>query len=111
MSTLLYKKLINSILFHSSLVDSTVNVYLIKTLEKIKTNIQSEQPSYFSQRHGSMVVLCMVQRLLEELKQSNPINVTSHIFRFENWCLQLAIMDATVCPNITHAIGNIGIGI
>ena len=35
-----------------------------------------------SQRPGSMVV-CIVQSLLNELKQSNPLNVTSNIFRFQ----------------------------
>ena len=50
-----------------------------------------------SQRPRIMVVVYLVQRLLEELKQSNPLNVTSHItshiFRFKNYFLQLIIMD------------------
>ena len=37
-----------------------------------------------------MVVECLVQRLLEELKQSN---VTLHIFKFGNLCPQLITMD------------------
>ena len=45
-----------------------------------------------SQRPGSMVVVSLVQTLLEEIKQSSPLNVNSHIFRFENYCLQLIIM-------------------
>ena len=39
------------------------------------------------------MVECSVQRLLDELKQSNPLNVTSHIDRFDNYSLQLISMD------------------
>ena len=42
-----------------------------------ETNIvHLEQPFICSQRLGSMVVVYLVQRLLEELKQSNPLSVT-----------------------------------
>ena len=39
-----------------------------------------------------MMVVCLVQRVLEELKQSNPLNLTSHIFRCKNYCLLLIII-------------------
>ena len=39
------------------------------------------------------MVECSVQQLLDELKQSNPLNVTSHIVRFDNYSLQLISMD------------------
>ena len=38
------------------------------------------------------MVVCLVQRFPEELKQSIFLNVTSDIFRLENYCLQLIIM-------------------
>ena len=37
--------------------------------------------------------VCWVQRLLKELKQSGPLNVPSDIFRFDNYCIQLIIVD------------------
>ena len=53
------------------------------------------------------MVLCLVQRLLScwlSSKQCNPLNVISHIFRFENYCHQLIIMD--VGAKMTHYVGN-----
>ena len=44
-----------------------------------------------SQRPGSSMVMCLVQRLLG--LQSNSLNVTSHIFRFDNYYLRLIKID------------------
>ena len=41
----------------------------------------------------SMVAVCLVQRLLEEFKQSNPQNATLHIFKFDTYSRRLIIMD------------------
>ena len=38
------------------------------------------------------MVVCLVQRSLTEIKQSHPLKVNSHIFRFENYWNQLIIM-------------------
>ena len=39
------------------------------------------------------MAVCLVQRLLEELKQSNSLNATLHISRFDKHILQFIIMD------------------
>ena len=39
-----------------------------------------------SQRPGSFVVVCMVQRLLNELKQRSPQNVTGIFSAFYKFC-------------------------
>ena len=57
-----------------------------------------------------MVEACLVQRLLGELKQSNPLSVTSHNFSLDNYCLQLIIINdymQVLMPNMTHYAGNI----
>ena len=43
--------------------------------EKIETKIHLEEPFICSQRPGSMVDVCLVQRLLDEHKESDPLNV------------------------------------
>ena len=63
---------------------------LVKKMKLI--NIKSNL-FYCSQRPGSMVVVCLEQRLLEELKLSNTLNLTSDIFRFDDYCLSLIIMN------------------
>ena len=40
--------------------------------------------------------------LLEELKQSNPIHVTSHFFKFDYYYLQLIIMDDCMHLLVSH---------
>ena len=66
-------------------------MYVFLFEENIETNIHLEQLFICSQRHGRR--FCSVQRLLDEIKQRNPLNVTSHIFWFDNFSLQLIILD------------------
>ena len=44
------------------------------------------------QIHGSMVVVSLVQRWLEEIKQSHPLKVNSHIFKIKHYWLHLIFM-------------------
>ena len=58
---------------------SVINMYVFLQI-KIETNIHSEQRSYLPAKiwkYGGSVLGIYIQ--LEELKQSNPLNVTSHI--------------------------------
>ena len=70
-----------------TIFSSIINMYVILFHSKNEINIHLEQHFQLFITPGSMVVVCLVQRSLEEIKQSNPLNVTLHIFRFENHCL------------------------
>ena len=66
---------IDTILLKTSFA-TFINIYLFFHIcEKNGTNIHLEDPFNSSQRHESMVVVCLVQRLLDELKQSDHLNV------------------------------------
>ena len=60
--------------------------------EKNGTNIHLEHPYYLHPKTGSMVAVCLVQGLLEVLKQSNPLHLISQIFRFDNYCLKVKVI-------------------
>ena len=70
------------------------HVCIVLLVKKFKLIYPTFRPTFLSaqKKPGRMVVVCLVQRLLEERKQSNPLSLTSHISRFENYCLQLIIM-------------------
>ena len=52
-------------------------------------------PFIYSQRPGSMVGVFLVQRLLDEHKESDPLNDLNN-FRFDNYYLKQVIMDDNV---------------
>ena len=61
---------------------SVINIYVICVLlGKNETNINLKQLFIFLQRPGRMIVVSLVQRLLEEIKQCHPLNVNSPIFK------------------------------
>ena len=49
-----------------------------------------------------------LQRLLEELKQSYPLNADWNIFRSDNYCLQLIIMGDYMPLFGNQIINNVG---
>ena len=79
----------NTILFKTSFT-TVIHMHLFFILvEKNETSsIHSEQPLFCSQRPGSMVFLCLVQRFLDKHKESGPPKCECDLnnFRFDNYC-------------------------
>ena len=69
-------------------------MYVFSLVKKSKLiYIQSNLLIVHKALSGSMVVVCLVQRLLEELKQSNPLKCDWNIFKFDYSCLHFIIID------------------
>ena len=52
--------------------NSYKHVFIFYNGDKIETNIHLEEPFTCSQRPGSMVNVCLVQRLLDGHKENDP---------------------------------------